>query len=144
MSNETLSRRSLIAGGACAAALVGATAAGSTTPRALADSAPDFQAIVDGLESDEQECCTVYEDGSGILVDTNPHDKDGGDWTYSIAGGSAIAAIFDELGLPQIMLDMFNQCSASDGWQSRVRKNLELTWKYHPDTGLRLFIEWLE
>lgn len=143
MSNGSLSRRNLIAGGACAAMVAGAAAAGAAATKALADDAPDFQAIFGKLESDEQKCCTVYEDGSGILVDTNPNDMDGGDWTYSFAGDTAISAVFEELGLPLILKDMFGQCSASDGWQCRVRGNYEITWKYHPDTGLRVFIEWL-
>ena len=144
MNNDPLSRRGLIVGGVGAAMVAGAAAVSTATPQALADDAPDFQAIVDGLETDEQTCCTVYEDGSGILIDTNPKDKDGGDWTYSLAGDSAISTVFEELGLPLILKDMFNQCSASDGWQSRMRGNYEITWKYHPDTGLRVFIEWLE
>ena len=142
MISNSISRRSAITGGACLAAAVGI--AGAMTPRAaLAESAPDFQGIIDELEDDEQECCTAYEDGSGMLIDTNPKDADGGNWIYTTAGNSAIEKIFDQLKLPKIFLGMFGECSASDGWQSRIRGNYEITWKYYPDTGLRVFIEWL-
>ena len=143
MTSESISRRNLLAGGACVAAA--ATVAGAANPSvARADEAPDFQAIYDALEDDDQkECCTVYEDGSGILVDDNPNNSDDGDYTYSIAGWYARQAILEQLGLPQILEGMFGQCSASDGWQSRIRNGYEVTWKYYPDSGLRVFIEWL-
>ena len=143
MATESISRRSLLAGGACVAAA--AAVASSVSPSvARADDAPDFQAIYDALEDDDQkECCTVYEDGSGILVDDNPKNSDGGDFTYTLAGMNVREAIFEQLGLPQILEGMFGQCSASDGWQSRIRNGYEVTWKYYPDAGLRVFIEWL-
>ena len=142
MSNDSISRRNAIVGGACLATIAGV--AGATMPReAKADSAPDFQGIVDGLEDDEQKCCTVYEDGSGMLIDTNPDNTDGGSFLYSLAGDSAIDKVFEQLGLPQILTGMFGQCSASDGWQTRTRGSYEVSWKYHPDAGLRVFIEWL-
>lgn len=142
MISDSISRRGAIAGGACLAAVAGI--AGTAAPRAAkADDVPDFQAIVDGLEDDEQTCCTVYEDGSGILIDTNPDDTDGGSFLYSMAGDSAIDKVFEQLGLPKILTGMFGQCSASDGWQTRTRGSYEISWKYHPDAGLRVFIEWL-
>lgn len=142
MTNDSISRRNAIVGGACLATI--ASVAGAAMPKeAKAGSAPDFQGIVDGLEDDEQKCCTVYEDGSGILIDTNPDDTDGGSFLYSMAGDSAIDKVFEQLGLPQILTGMFGQCSASDGWQTRTRGNYEVSWKYHPDAGLRVFIEWL-
>lgn len=142
MASDSISRRGAIAGGACLAAMAGIV--GAAAPRAAkADDAPDFQAIVDGLEDDEQTCCTVYEDGSGMLIDTNPNNTDGGSFQYSIAGDSAIDKVFEQLGLPKILTGMFGQCSASDGWQTRTRGNYEVSWKYHPDAGLRVFIEWL-
>ncbi len=142
MATNSISRRNAITGGVCLAAAT--SIASAVAPQTvLADNAPDFQAIVDDLEDDEQTCCTVYEDGSGILIDTNPDNTDGGSFLYSIAGDSAIDKVFEQLGLPQILTGMFGQCSASDGWQSRTRGNYEVSWKYHPDAGLRVFIEWL-
>lgn len=143
MKADPISRRSAIAGGACLAAAAGIVAASAPQAARAAD-APDFQAIVDALDDDDQiACCTVYEDGSGMLIDDNPKNTDGGDWTYNLAGYSAREAIIEKLGLPKILEGMFGQCSASDGWQSRIRNGYEVTWKYYPDAGLRVFIEWL-
>lgn len=143
MSTDSISRRNAIVGGACLATIAGVAGAAMPREAKAADSAPDFQGIVDGLEDDEQKCCTVYEDSSGMLIDTNPDNADGGSFLYSIAGDSAIDKVFEQLGLPQILTGMFGQCSASDGWQTRTRGSYEVSWKYHPDAGLRVFIEWL-
>ena len=144
MNSESLSRRNLIAGSVCAVAMAGAAAAGSRAPQAQAAEAPDFQGFYDGLDKEEQECCTVYADGSGMLIDTNPDDfKNDSDYEATLHAYDVIDKAFDEFGLPQIISGMFGQCSASDGWQSRTRNNFEITWKYYPDAGLRVFIEWL-
>ena len=137
---QFVSRRNLVAG--VAGCVAGITALSIPTPAQAANN-PDIQTLVEGLSPEAQECITIYEDGSGFLVDTNPHDKDGGDYTYMFAGNSALSAICDALGISKTTQAMFNQCSASDGWQTRTRNGVEVTWKYHPDSGLRVFFEFV-
>ncbi len=81
----------------------------------------------------------VGEDGSYLFVDTNPYDFDDEGLYYSDAY-YAVEEINNALGLPSVLYKEMGETSGGDGKQTRTYEDLglEISWKYHPDTGLEV------
>ena len=78
-------------------------------------------------------CFEISDDGSFVSVDTNPYDMD----DYSVSGEfSVIPAFHEKLGLSDYIWEEMLQTSALDGRQTDGNGQIEVSWKYHPDTGL--------
>lgn len=78
-------------------------------------------------------CFEISDDGSFISVDTNPYDID----DYSVSGAfSAIPAFHEKLGLSDYIWEEMLHTSALDGRQTDGNGKIEVSRKYHPDSGL--------
>lgn len=94
---------------------------------------PDLQALYD-------EYCTSFFaeiafDGSYLTIDTNPLDvKD----YFENEAYLAIEAVNEALGLPESVMARIGQTRSIDGIQTYSTDEIELTWTYHPDKGLRV------
>ncbi len=99
---------------------------------------PDLQAIYDELC--KSAWADIGSDGSYLSVDTNPYNKDDGDWSYLFTVNSAIKDIHEKLGLPESLYQDMNKTTWSMGKQEEIFENLGLrvTWTYHPDKGLEV------
>jgi uncharacterized membrane protein YvbJ len=98
---------------------------------------PDFQKLYDTLC--DSTWAEVGADGSYLSIDTNPYNKnDSG--LDSREAYITIPIINGMLGLPDSLFNQMGETSAADGRQTETysSKNLIVTWKYHPDTGLEV------
>lgn len=77
------------------------------------------------------------EDGSYLSIDTNPYDEDDKPLAYYEAY-TAIENINKALGLPELLISDMVKTTAMDGRQTETYKNISVSWKYHPDTGLEV------
>lgn len=84
------------------------------------------------------EWVTVFEDGSGMKIDTNPGDIDD---FYDPDAMDTIEKIHAALGLPDSLLEKMRSTRALDGRQSKTSKGIEVSWTYHPDHGLEILYE---
>ncbi|MBE6734949.1 MAG: zinc-ribbon domain-containing protein [Ruminococcaceae bacterium] len=77
-------------------------------------------------------------DGSYLYVDTNPSDikneTDTNAWT-------AIQDINDYLGLPDSLDEQMKNTRALDGYCEESFDDIDVSWNYHPDTGLEVYYE---
>ena len=99
---------------------------------------PDLKAIYD--EFCESTWADLGSDNSYLSLDTNPYDKDNGDYKYIFTVNEAIEKINKKMGLPDSLYNDMNQTSWSMGKQKEVFENvgIEVTWTYHPDKGLEV------
>lgn len=84
------------------------------------------------------EWVTVFEDGSGMKIDTNPADKDD---FYDSDAMDTIEKIHEQLELPDSLLEKMLTTRALDGRQSKTTKGIEISWTYHPNQGLEILYE---
>lgn len=76
-----------------------------------------------------------------LSIDTNPYDYDSdysSSTTYSSKALSAIRLIHIELSLPSYLYDEMLETRAIDGRQSYSGTKVNVSWRYHPDTGLEV------
>jgi len=81
---------------------------------------------------------TVYQDGSGLRIDTNPRDIEG---YYDSDALESIRKIHASLGLPESILDKMTSTRALDGRQTQRHNGIAISWTYHPDAGLEIIYE---
>ena len=91
----------------------------------------------------ECDCSYPWADvGTNYLsIDTNPYDYDSdysSSTTYSSKALSAIRLIHIELSLPSYLYDEMLETRALDGRQSYSGTKVNVSWRYHPDTGLEV------
>lgn len=79
----------------------------------------------------------LSEDGSYLMVDTNPYDRKSGT-TYQAAGLTRIKEVNGALGLPDWLYEEMVQTRALDGRQKETFDHVTVTWSYHPDHGLEV------
>ena len=77
-------------------------------------------------------------DGSYLYVDTNPSDIE--DETDTDAW-QAIQDINDYLGLPDSLDEQMKNTRAIDGYCEESFDDVDVSWNYHPDTGLEVYYE---
>lgn len=76
-----------------------------------------------------------------LSIDTNPYNYDSdysSSTTYSSKALSAIRLIHIELSLPSYLYDEMLETRAIDGRQSYSGTKVNVSWRYHPDTGLEV------
>lgn len=83
---------------------------------------------------------TLGSDKSYLSVDTNPYDRDDGDYRYTTVVSDAIKKINKALNLPDSLYEDMMQTSWALGKQSETYENvgITVTWTYHPDKGLEI------
>lgn len=98
---------------------------------------PNFKQLYDMLC--DPTWAQVGSDGSYLSIDTNPYDYDDSG-LYCRDAYVTIPTINGMLGLPDSLFNQMNETSASDGRQTETynSKNVTVTWKYHPNTGLEV------
>jgi len=91
------------------------------------------------------ECSCSYpwaDYGSDFLsIDTNPYDYDSDSTLstyYMTKALSAIKRVNQKLELPSYLYNEMMGTSALDGRQSYSGKKVNVSWKYHPDSGLEV------
>ena len=92
--------------------------------------------------NEECEAAGVYsyvgEDGSYLLVDTNPLDMD--DY-YDADAWEMVKTINKELGFSESLEQKMGQTRALDGIQTEEQGNVSVSWSYHPNKGLEVIYE---
>lgn len=76
-----------------------------------------------------------------LSIDTNPYDYDSdssSSTTYASKALSAIRAINTKLSLPSYLYDEMLGTRALDGRQSYTGTKVNVSWRYHPDSGLEV------
>lgn len=89
------------------------------------------------------DCSYIWADwGTDYLeIDTNPYnyDSDNSNSTkYLSAACSAIRRIHTELGLPSYLYNEMLETRALDGRQTYSGSKVNVSWRYHPDSGLEV------
>lgn len=77
----------------------------------------------------------VAEDGSYLLIDTNPSDRN--NYSSTKARNGLVAAV-NALELPESLLQKMANTRAIDGMQTQTYDDLEVSWTYHPNKGLEV------
>lgn len=100
-------------------------------------SGPNFKKIYE--QYCDSEWAKVGDDGSYLSIDTNPKNKDN-TGIDSKEAYYAISYINSALGIPESLMNDIGKTSGIDGRQTETfeDKNVTVTWKYHPDTGLEV------
>lgn len=80
----------------------------------------------------------VGDDGSYILVDTNPYDI--ADYNENSAD-RLIIELNEKLKVPESVITKMAATRALDGMQTYDGKWFTITWTYHPDNGLEVIYE---
>ena len=81
-------------------------------------------------------CGTDY-----LSIDTNPYDYDSdssSSTTYLLSATYAIQRVNSKLGLPSYLYDEMIETRAIDGRQSYSGTKVNVSWRYHPDSGLEV------
>jgi hypothetical protein len=76
-----------------------------------------------------------------LSIDTNPYDYDSdssNSTTYASKALSAIRAVNTKLSLPSYLYDEMLGTRALDGRQSYSGTKVNVSWRYHPDSGLEV------
>lgn len=82
--------------------------------------------------------CTFGDDGSYMTIDTNPYDIS--DY-IDFDAMQAIEDVNDKLGFPDSTLENMNHTRALDGTQTDEVDGFEVSWRYHPDSGMEVTYE---
>lgn len=83
--------------------------------------------------------CTIAEDGSYIMIDTNPYNKE--DEYFDFDANGAIMEINKELDFPGSVYAQMTSTRAIDGIQKVEHNGMSARWTYHPDKGLEVMYE---
>lgn len=78
----------------------------------------------------------VEDEGRSLFLDMQGNDYGSGDLAYA-----DVQCALKELGAPESTLTAMGQTRALDGRQSDEWDGLEASWRYHPDDGLDVIIE---
>lgn len=98
----------------------------------------DFNQIFTDCELDSQ-WAVVGSDGSYLTLDTNPEDKE--DYSSMAWVFREIVKVNSELGLPDSLNEKMKNTTSLDGKQEQDFDDVNVSWKYHPDTGLEVMYE---
>ena len=99
-------------------------------------SIPDFEKIYESAPDDGT--VSIAEDGLSLTVDTNPLNVE--DYNSSEAL-TYIEEVNEELGLPDSLYERMVSTRAMDGTQNSEYDNVDVSWTYHPDNGLKVIYE---
>jgi hypothetical protein len=73
-----------------------------------------------------------------MKLDTNPYDLD--DYNNT-ATWSKIKSILVDLGFPSSVAEEMGETRALDGKQTASTDEYEVSWTYHPDSGLEVMFK---
>lgn len=76
-----------------------------------------------------------------LSIDTNPYDYDSDSYladTYAVSALTAIQKINSRLGLPTYLYQEMIETRALDGRQTYYGSSVNVSWRYHPDSGLEV------
>ena len=98
---------------------------------------------VSDLEDGYNEYCDSYyatlsNDGTSLLIDTNPNDISDGGSAWEDDALKAIVNVNVALGFPDSVRIRMSETRAIDGTQSYEGIYYTVTWHYHPDQGLEV------
>lgn len=91
--------------------------------------------------------CTIAEDGTWMMLDTNPTDMDSDDmnYTYYIETygpcNEKIEEVNSELGFSSAVYKRMGETTWSQGRQTESNDKFTVSWTYHPDKGLEVMYE---
>lgn len=77
---------------------------------------------------------TVGDGGSTLLIDHDGEDDTGG------ASIDDVASVLFALGMPDSVVAQIDSTRALDGRQSASWDGFEVSWAYHPDTGIDMIV----
>jgi hypothetical protein len=86
----------------------------------------------------KSEYATLSNDGTSLMIDTNPDDLDDGDPYFEEDAFHSILKVNHALGFPDSVATRMNETRSVDGTQSYETKDYLVTWHYHPDQGLEV------
>ena len=98
-------------------------------------SGPNFKKIYN--KHCESTWAELGSDGSFLSIDTNPYDFEDDGIAYT-AAYNAVKTVNKELKLPDSLFEDMGATSGADGKQEQQFKNVTVSWKYHPDSGLEV------
>lgn len=81
---------------------------------------------------------TLAEDGSYLMVDTNPINLDDYNWW---AVYDAVEDINRKMGFPDSLMVKIGNTTALNGVQTHTTDGITATWSYHPNKGLEIMYE---
>ncbi len=115
-------------------AAVGAVAVGAAVgqPTALEKAYSQYEDL--GITSSSIE---LVDDGRTIIVDGEGDEQSG-------APMEAIASLVTALEMPTSIVTKIENTRALDGTQSDSWDGIEVSWSYHPDTGIDMVLELTE
>lgn len=100
----------------------------------------DFRDIYENCPYRDEMIMEVADDGSYLVVDTNPFDDEYlDDWNFD--GTLAIKNINEQLGLPESVWKKMEQTNFLKGEQTYEGKWFIVSWTFHPDDGLEVLYE---
>lgn len=106
---------------------IGAALGAVTESQALRKAVEDCGAAdMDGV--------SVVDKGAGLTIDTEGEDDSSG------ASMVATACILESLEVPESVVAQMDATTAMQGRQTAAWKNVEASWTYHPDTGVKVII----
>jgi hypothetical protein len=77
---------------------------------------------------------TIGDKGTSLAIDTKGEDDSSGpSW-------SDAACVLEELQVPDSVVAQVDATSAMQGRQTAAWNNVEASWTYHPDTGLKIIL----
>jgi len=83
--------------------------------------------------------CKLARDESYLMIDTNPEDEEY--YLKESVGAQYVIKANMELNLPEAVTPKMGQTRALDGRQPETYEDIEVSWTYHPDTGLEVLYE---
>lgn len=93
-----------------------------------------LQKAVEDCDAAEMDGVSVVDKGAGLTVDTKGEDDSNG------ASMVATACILKSLEVPESVIAKMDATTAMQGRQTAAWKNVEASWTYHPDTGVKIII----
>ena len=77
----------------------------------------------------------ISDDGSCLMVDTNPEDITD---EYAQEGADDVLSINEYLGLPDSLESKMGNTCGLDGTQTATYDDVEISWSYNPDDGFEV------
>lgn len=93
-----------------------------------------MQKAVEDCDATEMEGVLVVDKGAGLTIDTKGEDDSSG------ASMVATACILKSLEIPESVIAQMDATTAMQGRQTAAWENVEASWTYHPDTGVKVII----
>lgn len=94
---------------------------------------PDLEGIYN--EFCDSTYAKIASDGSYLSIDTNPDNEEE---YLDLAAIQAMYSVNEALGLPESVENKILSTRAMDGMQTYNGDGIEITWTYHPDSGLEI------